>query len=415
MRWIAVLALSCNVSAQQPGGLTLNTAVDSAVRNYASVRVTEEQLKAAGAAISLARTAYLPRVDALAQANRATRNNVFGLLLPQNTIPTISGPVLGTNNFGSAWGSAAGLMVTWEPFDFGLRGANVAVAAAAEAQSAASVRRTRFEVAVSAADAFLTFVAAQQTTEAAQAGLQRAEAILRISNALVNAQLRPGADESRARVEVAAAQNQVIRPQQAVETARAGVERFVGQQGCCAVVSASRLLESIPKNVKLFLDVEKNPVLEEQGAAVEQARAQLRALERSYFPRFALQGSAYARGTGAEVDGRLLGGLNGLGLNTQNLAVGLTVTFSALDYPAIQAREAAQAATVKAGQARAAQIASDLKAQWNSAAAMVEGARNLAANTPVLLEAARAASVQETLGIARAWRILSRWPNRNGC
>ncbi|MDQ6675730.1 MAG: TolC family protein [Acidobacteriota bacterium] len=396
MRLIAVLALSLSVSAQQPGGLTLNTAVESALRNYPSVQVTEQQLNAAGAAIGLARTAYLPRVDALAQANRATRNNVFGLLLPQGTIPTISGPVLGTNNFGSAWGSAAGVLITWEPFDFGLRRANVAVAASAQAQSAAAVRRTRFEVAVSAADAFLTLVAAQETTGAAQAGLDRAKAILQISSALVNAQLRAGADESRARVEVAAARNQVIRAEQAVETARANVERFVGGQGCCLAVSAERLLESIPETAAVPPKVDKNPVLEEQGAVIEQARAQLRALERSYFPRFALQGSAYARGTGAEVDGRLLGGLHGLGPNTQNYAVGLTVTFPVMDYPAIQAREAAQAATVKAGQARAAQIASDLKAQWNSAAATVEGARKLAANAPVLLEAARAASVQET-------------------
>ena len=63
-------------------------------------------------------------MDALAQVNRATRNNVFGLLLPQSTIPSISGPVLGTNNLGTAWGSASAVLVTWEPFDFGLRRAN---------------------------------------------------------------------------------------------------------------------------------------------------------------------------------------------------------------------------------------------------------------------------------------------------
>ena len=57
----------------------------------------------------------------LAQANHATRNNVFGLLLPQGVIPSMSGPVLGTNNLGTAWGSAVGTLVTWEPFDFGLR------------------------------------------------------------------------------------------------------------------------------------------------------------------------------------------------------------------------------------------------------------------------------------------------------
>src|SRR5580692_10665978 len=132
--------------AQQP--ITIREAVESALRNYPSIRVSQEQINAAAAGIQLARTAYLPRVDALAQVNRATRNNVFGALLPQNVIPSMSGPVIGSNNLGSVWGSAIGGLVTWEPFDFGLRAANVATASATRAQSEATVKRTQFEVAV---------------------------------------------------------------------------------------------------------------------------------------------------------------------------------------------------------------------------------------------------------------------------
>ena len=108
-------------AAQQTSPLTIQQAVENAVKNYPSITVSQEQINAAAAAIDLARTAYLPRVDTLAQVNRATRNNVFGLLLPQSVIPSISGPVLGSNNFGTVWGSAVGALVTWEPFDFGLR------------------------------------------------------------------------------------------------------------------------------------------------------------------------------------------------------------------------------------------------------------------------------------------------------
>src|ERR1700675_999601 len=170
----AVLLLG--MAATLPAQLTLPQAVENSLKNYPSIRVTQEQINAAAAAIQLARTAYLPKVDALAQANRATRNNVFGLLLPQSVIPSMSGPVIGSNNFGSVWGSAIGGLVTWEPFDFGLRGANVAVASAARAQSEAAVKRTQFEVAVAAVDAYLTLVAAQETVRAAQAGVDRAEA-----------------------------------------------------------------------------------------------------------------------------------------------------------------------------------------------------------------------------------------------
>ena len=45
------------------------------------------------------------------------------MLLPTAGVPGISGPVLGTNGLGSVWGSALGLLVSWEPFDFGFRSA----------------------------------------------------------------------------------------------------------------------------------------------------------------------------------------------------------------------------------------------------------------------------------------------------
>ena len=48
-------------------------------------------MNAAAAGIRLAQTAYLPRVDGLAQVNRATRNTFYGLLLPQGVIPGVDG------------------------------------------------------------------------------------------------------------------------------------------------------------------------------------------------------------------------------------------------------------------------------------------------------------------------------------
>jgi outer membrane protein TolC len=124
-----MMAASGPVAAQPaspPIPLTIAQAVEDALRNYPPIRVSEDEMNAAAAGIRLAQTAYLPRVDGIAQLNRATRNNDLGLMLPESVIPPISGPVLGTNNFGTGWGSAAGGLVTWQPFDFGLRSANVA-------------------------------------------------------------------------------------------------------------------------------------------------------------------------------------------------------------------------------------------------------------------------------------------------
>ena len=394
---VRILALTCVANAPLPAQLTLAQAVEEALHNYPAVRVSQEQINAAAAGIRLARTAYLPRVDAVAQVNRATRNNVFGLLLPtQGVIPSMSGPVIGSNNFGTAWGSAVGGLVTWEPFDFGLRRANVAAAAAARAQTEAALKRTQFDVAVATADAYLTLAAAQETVRAAQAGVERGETILRTIQALVNAELRPGADRSRAEAELAAARTQWIQAEQATEVARATVSQFVGMEPARIAISAPGLLQLPPEQNAAPLDTAAHPMAREQTAIVEQEQAQLRALERSYFPRFYLQGAAYARGTGAETDGRLLGGLNGLAPSVQDYALGFTVSFPVADLPAVQAREAAQSAAVRAQAARSQQIATDLRAQWNIAVATVQGARRIAANTPVQVSAARAAADQAT-------------------
>jgi outer membrane protein len=416
----AMLAFAGTLPAQQaasPAGLTLNEAVEDALRNYPSIRVSQEQINAAAAGIQLARTAYLPRVDMLAQADRATRNNVFGLLLPQATIPSISGPVLGTNNLGTAWGSAVGALVTWEPFDFGLRKAGVAAATAAQTREEAALKRTQFEVTVAAADGYVTLVAAQETVRAAQAGVSRAEVIARTIGALVNAQLRPGADASRAQAELAAARTQLIQAQQAVEVARANLAQFVGLDPQEISVLAPKLLQLPPEPTVTPLDITKNPLSVEQSAVVEQLRAQLRILDRSYFPRFYLQGSAYARGTGAEVTGTNLGGLNGLAPATQDYALGFSVTFPVLDKASIRAREAGESAAIRAETARYQQIATDLKARWNVAVATLGGARNVAANLPVQVAAARAATDQATAryqsglgnidGVAEAQRLLT--------
>ena len=101
--------------------MSISDAVAAASKNYPSIRVSQAQAAAAAAQIQLARTNFLPKVDGIAGINRATRNNTFGLLLPSQVIAPISGPALSSNSLSNVWGSTLGVMVSWEPFDFGLR------------------------------------------------------------------------------------------------------------------------------------------------------------------------------------------------------------------------------------------------------------------------------------------------------
>ncbi len=105
---ICVLALPAFAQQMPPAaGMTVAQAVEQALRSYPAIRVTQEQVNAAAAGIRLAQTAYLPRVDAVAQVNRATRNAFYGLLLPQGVIPPVGG--VASDNFGSVWDSGVGV------------------------------------------------------------------------------------------------------------------------------------------------------------------------------------------------------------------------------------------------------------------------------------------------------------------
>ena len=391
-----LLALVAASACAQTSPLTINQAVAQALEKYPATRVSIEQVAAAAAGINLARTSYLPRADFVGQLNRATRNNVFGMLLPQQVIPPISGPVLGTNNFTNVWGSALGVLVSWEPFDFGLRKANIETAEITRRRAEAGVDETRLEVAASAADAYLTVLAAEQTVIAARAGVSRADIFRDIVGALVKNQLRPGADESRARAESALAQNQVIQAEQATVVARTVLVQLLGPEAASAPLQSSALLmpraQLPPENSSLA----DHPAAREQRTAIEESQSREHALEKSYYPRFNLQAAAYGRGTGAHPDGTTGGAVSGLGPNTQNWALGLTVSFPAFDLPSIRERRNIEKHRALGEQARYDQLVRDLNARVERARAQLEGAGRVAANTPVVVEAARDSERQAT-------------------
>lgn len=374
--------------------LTLADVVQSAVREYPLIHVTQEELNASAANIELARTAYLPRIDGLAQFNRATRNNVFGALLPQSVIPSMTGPVLGTNNAGSVWSSATGLLVNWQPFDFGVRHANVQASVAARDAARAVVQRTQLEIGTAAADAFLTLIAARQTEKSAAAAVDNWGVLLRSIHALTSAQLRPGADESRIEAERAMSGTQLAYARQAEETSRATLAKFMpGADDGRVVFDTDHLLDepSPLLDDDAPFQTGQHPVMVEQKAMTAQAAAQLHAAERSWVPQFNLEGATFARGTGAQTDGSRLGGASGLTPNVANYAVGLNMTFAFMDFASIHAREAAQAATVRASKSNEQVADRNLQEQFAMARAAVRAARAVAANTPVEMKAAHMA------------------------
>jgi len=408
-------ALSLGQESPQPP-LNLNTAVEQALSAYPAVRVVQAQSQAASAGVELARTAYLPRADLLWQQNRGTRNNVTGLLLPQSTIPPITGPVFDRTTKQSAWGSAGGLLLSWEPFDFGLRKANIDLARALTDQAQAGETVTRLDVSAAAADAFLTLLANEQTVRAAQANVERMQIFAKAVHTLVDNQLRPGVDASRADAELAAARNQLIQTQQSAELARADLAQTIGQGGAPVTIDPGPLLALPPAPPSPPTNLAAHPLALAQTAAIETVRARETVLDRSWYPRFDWQTAVFGRGTSARLDGTFDNG-RGFYPNTFNWATGITITFSAFDIFGLRARSKAEASNAQAEQARYDQVIQALATQDARARTLIDSARRIAENTPIQLTAAQETSTRANTRyefslaniteVAEAYRLLA--------
>lgn len=403
-------------SAPQPRQFTLPEAVRYAVDHYPAVRAAMERRNAAQAGVGLARDNYLPKADALWQLNRATRNNVAGVLLPQSTLPNPSGPVL-DGSTQSFWGTGAGMLVSWEPVDFGYRRAVVESAQATAHRASAEVEVTLLDVQAAAADAALVVLAAEQGVRATQADVDRRGVFARSVHALVDAHLRPGADASRADAELAAARTRMILAQQNEAVAKASMAELLGLAGTDVKVVPGPLLDAPQTFAPPDTPAVNHPLAVAERDRVLEAKARIHVLDRSYVPKIDFQATGYGRGSGAAGSGKpAADSQQGLAPDTVNWAAGVTVKFAIFDFASIRSKKKVEQANQRREESLYQQTLEQVTGKSARDKAVLDGARRVAENTPVQLQAsqdaerqARArfkAGVATLVDVAEAQRLL---------
>ena len=396
----------------------LKAAITLASESFAEARASRAELSASDETLGLAKKAYLPSADLYLQWNRATRNNVFGLLFPSGGVPSISGPVLDEATSQGTFGSVAAALVRWEAFDFGSRSACVREAEALRRRSAAGLRLTELEVSLGTMDSFLGVAAADSAARAAAAAVARMQVFTDAISALVANELRPGADLSLARAELARAQSELIRAEELRERARVSLAERLGRAGERVEIEVRELLVSSPAIQDARAEGGGPHPLAELGEADRDAARARRDYAASAFrPKLDLLGAVYGRGTGALLDGSFEGGSEGLWPERTNWALGLAVRFPLLDFATRQQTKVREYLE-QAAEARYEYAVDRVAADVERARIHLDAARRIAETTPVELEAARALQVQararydaglaEILEVAEAERILRR-------
>ena len=170
---------------------------------------------------------------------------------------------------------------------------------------------------------------------------------------------------------------------------------MLGATTGAVTIDAAHLLEQLPGTDVGPAAATAHPLAQVHQAAVDAAKAQEEVLARTDRPRLYLQSSVFARGSGANPNGQLDGGMSGLGLDRANWAAGVQVVFPNLfDFTSLRARKAGAAASERAESALYDEALLTITSQQQAAAAMVLAARAVAANTPVQLAAAQQSESQ---------------------
>jgi outer membrane protein TolC len=180
----------------------------------------------------------------------------------------------------------------------------------------------------------------------------------------------------------------LIQAREAVTLGEIALARLLGVSNGVVSIDSTSLGERVPAVEAAGIPV-AHPLTQVHQAAVDAAKAQEGVLARTDLPRLYLQTSLFARGSGANPNGQLDGGLTGLGLDRANWAAGIQVVFpNAFDFTSLRARKAAAAASTRSESALLDEAALAVTSQQQTAAAMLQAARAVAANTPVQLAAA---------------------------
>jgi outer membrane protein len=378
------------------GPFTIAGAIERAGTVYPAVRAAAEREEAAKGAIGVAQAAYLPHADLLWQLDRATTNKSNITPLGQSIVPIPTSPARATTGQ-SDWNTLTGVLFSWQPVDFGARHAEVSAARFGLESARHASDLTKLDVESAAAGAFFDLVTARQLVKVQQANVDRLQEFSKSIHVLVENTLRPGADASQADAQLAQARTQLI---QADAQAKAKLEvlaNLLQVPSDQVEIDDSQLFKEVPAQSGKAAQSESHPFVLQQTATRDQAKEQLHALNRSWVPNFSLYGSLSGMGgglTSTQVP-TFQGGTAGLAPQTYNWLAAVQVTFPAFQIFTLRPQQKAQQSIVNANEATRARALSDVSAQLKEAQALLEGARQVAQNTPIELKAARDSEQQQ--------------------
>lgn len=394
-RMLAALGLLANLLAGQAAvadRYTLRKAVEEAWSKYPSISAANAAIRAAESQVTVARDEYLPSASMHLEMTHATRNNILGTMLPNQTILPVTGLAPNGPSARGVFGTAMGVLVSWTAYDFGTRRARVALAEAGRDESRARLELVRYQLADQVADAWFRAVAAERAEQAAAASVARWKTALDAVDVLVKTGLRPGADASRLRAELARAEAEQLASQDLTRRFLVEVARYLAEPERPLALEADWVLRPYAITTAgnaMEGNAVDHPLLALRAATISSLSSDAALAQREWLPKIALYSSVSGRGTGARNNGDFRDGAAGLYPDTGNWALGVGFTVDLFDWKRFRNRKEVRDHRVEEARSNETEASIALRAIVQQARVSLETARAIAAKTPETVNATR--------------------------
>jgi outer membrane protein len=324
----------------------LNSLLGIAEKNYPLIAAKQAEAEAAYLDISLQKNSLIPSLDISYQANYATYNNITGMSYP-GLIP-ISGPPSTDNFYNAVPGSAAAVLLKWNPLTFGQRSASLDNAKSLYEKHLAEIDNEILRVKFRVALIYLDIASTKELIKTYQKNIERNEFNLKHSQALVSAGIRPSADSLRFRGELSKARTALYKLNNLLETQKEGLREFLLTEQIADIEMNEFFFNTLP-SLSLPSENIENPALRIARYTYEANQASLSELSRSWVPKLEFWGTSYARGSGIKFDGTI-DRADGLTFSRYNYGVGFQLEFPILEMIDIRFRTNRQRAITRSSE-----------------------------------------------------------------
>jgi outer membrane protein TolC len=382
--------------------ITIREAVAIALRNFPSISERTYKVRAAMANISLAKTQYLPNLNADIQESAVTSNRTASVVMNNvsgfDTVPVDSGPPATKSSMKPLANNLQGLNLNWLMVDFGLRHANDDFARADARAARADLRLTQLDVAFEAADSFLRVVAAKQVIRSAQASLDRMEAADLIARTLVAKGLRPGVDAASLDFDVSKAKIGVIKADKEIKLSLVELAEKMGVANAdIDVISAPLIAAPTETNENAFgpFNLTSHPLTLLKDAEVLRWQEKMRVLDVAYRPHLWLNSSIWGKGSGEPRNINPLPSVAG-GVLPQafNYMVGVSLSFPIMEYFPLKYEKKIALNNELAAKSNLNLAMQILEEKDARARILLAEAKRVADETPIMVQAAKVKEIK---------------------